>query len=188
MQPAFAAYLAGDKATAIDTFLAGVYGPEYPALVDRVLPSGAREQAARDADTLFAVEAPSVGRWGFDPGWLATLTQPILSVLGARSDEVSRVSSEAHALLLDQVPNVEAYLLPRHPLSPAAECHRSRRRTRRVLRPASPLITGPRSCPRVVPSPWRCAAIVTPDAPCERQLTKPCTRSSSQSSTSPSSA
>lgn len=113
VQPAFAAYLAGDKAVAIDTFLAGVGGPEYPDLVDRVLPAGAREQAARDADTLFAVEAPSVGRWGFDPDWLATLTQPTLSVLGARSDEVSRVCGEANALVQARVPNVEAYLLPR---------------------------------------------------------------------------
>ena len=113
MQPAFAAYLAGDKAEAVDAFLAGVCGPEYPELVDRVLPAGSREQAARDADTLFAVEAPSVGRWGFDPQWLTTLTMPVLSVLGAWSDRVSLVSSEAHALLLTRVPGVEAYLLPR---------------------------------------------------------------------------
>lgn len=112
MQPAFAAYLAGDKATAVDTFLAGVCGPEYPDLIDRTLPVGARQQAARDADTLFAVEAPSVGRWGFDPEWLTALTMPVLSVLGARSDEVSPVSSQAHRLLLEHVPQIEGYLLP----------------------------------------------------------------------------
>lgn len=112
MQPAFAAYLAGDMGRAVDTFLAGVCGPDHPELVDRLLPAGAREQAAHDADTLFGVEAPSVGTWGFDPAWLTGLTMPTLSVLGARSDSVSPVSSEAHALLLRQVPNAEAYLLP----------------------------------------------------------------------------
>ena len=63
MQPAYAAYLAGDKGKAIDTFLGGVCGPDYPQLVDELLPAGARRQAAENADTLFAVEAPSVGRW-----------------------------------------------------------------------------------------------------------------------------
>ena len=113
IQPAFAAYLAGDKATAVDTFLAGVCGPDYPSLVDRLLPAGARRQAAADAATLFGVEAPSVGRWGFEPGMLAALGMPVLSVLGERSDEVSPVSREAHELVLAHVDDAEAYVLPR---------------------------------------------------------------------------
>ena len=112
MRPAFAAYLAGDNAKAIDTFLAGVCGPDYPHLVDRLLPAGTRRQAAEDAGTSFAVEAPSVGQWGFDPQWLTELSMPVLSVLGERSDEVSLVSREAHELLLANIPNVEAYVLP----------------------------------------------------------------------------
>lgn len=112
IRPAFAAFLAGDKAAAIDTFLAGVCGPDYPGLVDRVLP-GARSQAADDADTLFTVEAPSVGRWEFDPGVLAELRMPVLSVLGERSDEVSAVSREAHVLLLAYIGDIEEYVLPR---------------------------------------------------------------------------
>ena len=112
MQPAFAAYLAGDHAKAIDTFLCGVCGPDYPHLVDQLLPADARRQAADDTKTVFAVEAPSVGQWGFDPQWLAELSMPVLSVLGERSDEVSLVSREAHALLLAHIPNMEEYLLP----------------------------------------------------------------------------
>jgi pimeloyl-ACP methyl ester carboxylesterase len=112
MQPAFAAYLAGDHAKAIDTFLGGVCGPDYPQLVDQLLPAGARRQAADDAATVFAVEAPSVGQWGFDPQWLTELTMPVLSVLGERSDEVSPVSREAHELLLANIPDVEEYVLP----------------------------------------------------------------------------
>lgn len=113
MRPAFAAFLAGDQAAAVDTFLAGVCGPDYPGLVDRVLPVGTRRQAADDADTLFAVEAPSVGQWGFDPQLLAELQMPVLSVLGERSDEVSPVSREAHELLLASIDDVEEYMLPR---------------------------------------------------------------------------
>ena len=113
IQPAFAAYLAGFKATAIDTFLAGVCGPDYPSLVDRLLPAGARSRAAEDADTLFTVEAPSVGQWGFDPRMLSELRMPVLSVLGERSDVVSPLSREAHELVLARVADVEPYVLPR---------------------------------------------------------------------------
>lgn len=113
MQPAFAAYLAGDKAAAIDAFLAGVGGPDYPALVELTLPRGARRQAAVDADTVFVVEAPSVGRWDFEPRMLSDVRIPVLSVLGERSDEVSLVSREAHELLLALVPDIEGYVLPR---------------------------------------------------------------------------
>lgn len=113
MMPAFAAYMAGDKARAIDMFLSGVCGPDYPRLVDEVLPAGARRQAAEDADTVFAVEAPSVGRWPFNPDLLSGLQMPVLSVLGERSDEVSAVSREAHELLLARIPHAESYVLPR---------------------------------------------------------------------------
>lgn len=113
MQPAFAAYLAGDRAKAVDTFLAGVCGPDYPGLVDRVLSVAARVQAVADADTLFGVEAPSVGRWNFAPEMLKELGMPVLAVLGERSDEVSPVSREAHELLLENISEVEGYQLPR---------------------------------------------------------------------------
>lgn len=112
MQPAFAAFLAGHHATAVDTFLAGVCGPDYPSIVDKMLP-GARRQAADDAATVFAVEAPSVGRWGFDPELLRELRMPVLSVLGERSDEVSPVSRQAHELLLGHIAHADAYVLPR---------------------------------------------------------------------------
>jgi pimeloyl-ACP methyl ester carboxylesterase len=113
LQPAFAAYLTGDRAKAIDIFLTGVCGPDYPDLVDRLLPAGARQQAAMDADTLFTVEVPSFGRWDFNASWLSELTMPVLTVVGERSDEVSMVSREVHEMLLSHVPNVEAYELAR---------------------------------------------------------------------------
>ena len=113
VQPAFAAYLAGDKSTAIDTFLAGVCGPDHPSLVDRLLPTGARRRAAEDADTLSTVEAPSVAQWGFDPRMLSELRMPVMSVLGERSDGVSAVSRQAHELVMAHVADVEAYVLPR---------------------------------------------------------------------------
>lgn len=113
VQPAFAAYLAGEKSTAIDTFLAGVCGPDHPSVVDLLLPTGARRRAAEDADTLSTVEAPSVGQWGFDPRMLSELRMPVMSVLGERSDGVSAVSRQAHELVMAHVADVEAYVLPR---------------------------------------------------------------------------
>ena len=80
--------------------------------MDQLL-AGARRQAVGDADTVFTAEAPSVGRWGFEPALLTELRMPVLSVLGERSDDVSSVSREAHELLLKHSPHAEAYVLPR---------------------------------------------------------------------------
>lgn len=152
IRPAFAAYLAGDKATAIDTFLAGVCGSDYPDLVDRMLPAGARRRAADDADTLFSVEAPSVGQWTFDPSLLTELRMPVLSVLGEHSDKVSPVSREAHELLLAHVPDVESYVLPRatHLLQVqnAADLADALARFIDQGREASSNISSPTPCPR----------------------------------------
>jgi pimeloyl-ACP methyl ester carboxylesterase len=104
-------YQAGDKAGAIDTWMRGVCGPDYRAVMDRVIP-GAVEQAVADADTFFGQELPAVRAWPIGEADAARITQPVLAVLGERSGEVTPVFGQRHELLLAWLPDVEPLLLP----------------------------------------------------------------------------
>ncbi len=75
---AFAQFGAGDKAGAVDTWLTGAFGPGYREVADRALP-GWFEQAAKDSDVAFQVEAPNLQQWAFTPTEAARIRQPVLS-------------------------------------------------------------------------------------------------------------
>lgn len=104
-------YREGDKAGAIDTFLVGTCGPDYRAVLDRVLP-GAFDQHVADADRLFEQELPALQQWSFGRDDAARITQPVLAVVGARSLEWNPIWGERQQLLLDWLPNVEPFVLP----------------------------------------------------------------------------
>jgi len=103
-------YRDGDHATAVDTWLGGVAGPDYRATLDRVLP-GAFDQAVTDAGTFFGQELPAVREWSFGPPEAKLIQQPVLAVLGARSDAVSPVFRQRHELLLSWLPNTQPFVL-----------------------------------------------------------------------------
>jgi pimeloyl-ACP methyl ester carboxylesterase len=105
-------YRAGDKPGAIDTFLSGACGPDYRAVLDRVLP-GAFAQYVADADTFFEQEFPALQRWSFAQEDARRVTQPVLAVVGALSLERNPIWGERQRLLLDWLPNVEPFVLPR---------------------------------------------------------------------------
>ncbi|PWU24254.1 MAG: alpha/beta hydrolase [Candidatus Rokuibacteriota bacterium] len=111
LAPALAAYRAGDKARAIDGFMRGVSGPDYRAVVDRVLP-GAFDQAVRDADTFFGQELPAIQQWSLRREDAARITQPVLSVLGAKSPQVSPIWMERHQMVLSWMLKAEGFVLP----------------------------------------------------------------------------
>ena len=77
MAPVFEAFRAGDKARAVDGFMRGVSGPDYRAVLERVLP-GAFEQAVVDADTFFGQELPAVQQWSLKREDAGRITQPAL--------------------------------------------------------------------------------------------------------------
>jgi pimeloyl-ACP methyl ester carboxylesterase len=104
-QPAIERYRAGDTAAALDTFLHGVFGPDYRPALDRGLP-GAFEQAIRDADAFFAQELPALYQWSFDQRDARRVTQPVLVVLGERS---AATFGERRELLLSWLPNAEPF-------------------------------------------------------------------------------
>jgi pimeloyl-ACP methyl ester carboxylesterase len=111
MAPVFEAYRAGDKARAIDGFMRGVSGPGYRATLDRVLP-GAFEQGVRDADTFFGQELPALQQWAFTREQAAGVAAPALSILGARSAQLSPIWTERHDMVLKWLPRAEGVVLP----------------------------------------------------------------------------
>jgi pimeloyl-ACP methyl ester carboxylesterase len=108
---AFRHYHIGDKAAAVDTWMRGVAGPDYRDALDRVVP-GAFGQAVTDADTFFAQELPAVRDWSFGPPDADGIEQPVLAVLGARSNDVAPAFGRRHHLLLTWLPDVQPFVLP----------------------------------------------------------------------------
>jgi benzoate-CoA ligase family protein len=129
-------YRAGDWEPAQDLFLGS---PEERADVARNVP-GALEQALRDTDTYFGVEAPAHETWRFGAEQARRITAPTLFVLGARSSQLyvecceqveewvpqteREVLADATHLLHIQQPAGAATLLAdffgRHPIAPRA--------------------------------------------------------------------
>ena len=111
MAPVFEAYGVGDKASAVDGFMRGVSGPGYRVVLDRALP-GAFEQAVLDADTFFGQELPSLQEWSLRREDAARITQPVLSVVGAKSKQLSPIWAARHQMVLSWLPKAEGLVLP----------------------------------------------------------------------------
>lgn len=101
----------GDRAAAIDTFLRGTCGPDYRAALDRAIPN-AFEQHVADADTFFKQELPALRLWSFTREDARRITQPVLAVIGAKSQRFDPIWNERQELLLSWLPNVEPLVLP----------------------------------------------------------------------------
>jgi pimeloyl-ACP methyl ester carboxylesterase len=111
MAPVFEAYRAGDTARAVDGFMRGVSGPAYRTVLDRVLP-GAFEQAVADADTFFGQELPALQQWSLAREDAGRISRPALSVVGARSMDLSPIWRARHELVLTWLPRAEGLVLP----------------------------------------------------------------------------
>jgi pimeloyl-ACP methyl ester carboxylesterase len=112
MGSAIQQYQAGDKAGAIDTFLKGTCGPDYRAAVDAALP-GAIARYAADADTFFGQQLPAMQQWFFGRAEASRIEQPVLAVIGERSQQLSPIWDERQELLLSWLRNAESFVLPR---------------------------------------------------------------------------
>jgi pimeloyl-ACP methyl ester carboxylesterase len=107
-EPAVQLYRAGERAPAVDTFLRGVFGPDYRASLEHGLP-GAFERSVAEADAFFTQELPALYGWSFTPEDASRITQPVLAVVGESS---APTFPERRELLLTWLPNVEAFELP----------------------------------------------------------------------------
>jgi pimeloyl-ACP methyl ester carboxylesterase len=135
LQPVIAAYRAGDTAGAVDRFLTHVCGAGYREPLERTVP-GAFGQAVAEADLFFQAEMPAVQHWSFGPSEAARIGQPVLNVLGARSEprfvegstlvqswfpqaQRLEVPDAGHLLMVENAPALAHGLrehLARHPL------------------------------------------------------------------------
>jgi pimeloyl-ACP methyl ester carboxylesterase len=101
-------FRASDKARAVETFMRGTCGPDCRAPLEKAVPD-AFERALDSADTFFGRELPALRQWSFGPDEARRIRQPVLAVLGEKSDARFQ---ERHKLLLEWLPNVEPFVLP----------------------------------------------------------------------------
>jgi pimeloyl-ACP methyl ester carboxylesterase len=86
-EPVLQAYGAGDREGAMSGFLSAVSGLDWEtcrAVIDERIPGGA-ERALVEADFSFGSDLPALNAWKFGPEQAASISQPVLSVVGAES-------------------------------------------------------------------------------------------------------
>ena len=108
LQPVIATYRSGDTAAAVDGFLRHVCGDGYREPLERAVP-GAFDEAMAEADLFFQAEMPAVQQWSFGPVDAGRIDQPILNVLGARSEPRF---VEGSALVQSWFPHAERLVVP----------------------------------------------------------------------------
>lgn len=87
--PAIAAYMAGDRETAVAAFISTVAGLDWEdcrSVLERHVP-GSFAQAVKDADFFFGSILPALSDWKFGPEQAATISQPVLSLVGSETDQ-----------------------------------------------------------------------------------------------------
>lgn len=104
--PALAAYGAGDRERAMAGFLSVVCSLDWETcrtVIEEHVPGGVA-QAMKDADTFFGGYLPALNVWQFGPKEAAALSQPVLSVLGTKTE---RLFVEGRGLLHAWFPQAE---------------------------------------------------------------------------------
>jgi pimeloyl-ACP methyl ester carboxylesterase len=104
--PALAAYGAGDRDGAMVAFLSLVCSLDWEIcrkVIEKHVPGGVA-QAMKDADNFFESYLPALQAWQFGPDQAASISQPILSVLGT---ETEQLFVESDALLHSWFSQVE---------------------------------------------------------------------------------
>ena len=96
--PALAAYGAGDREGAMAAFLSIVSSLDWETCriqLESHIPGGVAE-AMKDADNFFGSYLPALNAWRFGAEQAASISQPVLSVLGTQTE---RLFVEGHELL-----------------------------------------------------------------------------------------
>jgi pimeloyl-ACP methyl ester carboxylesterase len=95
--------LTADRAEALGLFFTSVFGPNYRAILDELLPAGSFERAIGDSDTAFH-EVDAIREWSFTPDDAGRMRLPVLSVIGEDSYPIAH---EAHTVLRQLFPQAE---------------------------------------------------------------------------------
>ncbi len=94
--PSVAAYGAGDGEKAMARFLSVVCSLEWEtcrSTIEKHVPGGVA-RAIQDAGNLFESYLPALSAWQFGPDQAATISKPVLSVLGAQTEQLFVDSDE----------------------------------------------------------------------------------------------
>ena len=105
-EPVLKAYGAGDREGAMAGFLSAVSGLDWETcrtVIDEHVPDGA-DQALEEADFSFGSDLPALNAWKFGPEQATSISQPVLSVLGAES---GRLFVEIGELLRSWFPQID---------------------------------------------------------------------------------
>lgn len=104
--PALGAYGSGDRKGAMAGFLSMASGLDWETcrtVIDKHVPGGVA-QATKDADNFFGSYLPALSAWKFGPEQAATISQPVLSVLGTDTEQLFL---DSHELLHSWFPQLE---------------------------------------------------------------------------------
>lgn len=104
--PALADYDAGDREKAMAEFLSVVSSLDWETcrtVIEKHIPGGVA-QAMKDADTFFGSYLPTLETWKFGPEEAAAISQPVLSVLGTKTE---RLFVEGRELLFSWFPQAK---------------------------------------------------------------------------------
>jgi pimeloyl-ACP methyl ester carboxylesterase len=104
--PALAAYGSGDREGAMAQFLSMACSLDWKSCrteIEKHVPGGVA-QAIEDADNFFGSYLPALNTWQFGPTQAATISQPVLSVLGS---DTERLFADGQELLHAWFPQIE---------------------------------------------------------------------------------
>jgi pimeloyl-ACP methyl ester carboxylesterase len=139
--PALAAYRAGNREDAMAKFLSLVSGLDWDtcrSVIEKHVPGGVR-QAMKDVDTFFGSYLASLSQWKFSAKQAASIAQPVLSVVGTKTErwfmegdemlqawfssiETCKIEGVGHLLHMQRADGVLANVgawLARHPIPSA---------------------------------------------------------------------
>lgn len=108
--PSLQAYAAGDREAAMAGFMSVVSGLDWEtcrAVIDERVAGGA-DRTLEEADFFFAIDLPALNAWTFGPEQAASIAQPVLSVLGTKSE---RLFVEGAELLRSWFPEIDELAL-----------------------------------------------------------------------------
>jgi pimeloyl-ACP methyl ester carboxylesterase len=109
LPPIAGRYEAGDRQGAVDQFMTLVAGAGYRAAIDETLGPSWFDHAVSDLDTFFQVEVPALNEFAFTEELARQIRYPVLSIVGADSDQFFQ---EGHALLQQWLPQTEPVVIP----------------------------------------------------------------------------
>ncbi|MFI5632517.1 alpha/beta fold hydrolase [Streptomyces sp. NPDC051664] len=102
----------GDYEHAFDLFLGGVSGPDFRKVFVRELGEDDLQEAVASSQYFFTAEGAAFAAWSFGSAEAATVTAPVLLVVGGEGERLSTPHRARSAQLASWLPHSETRVLP----------------------------------------------------------------------------